>query len=99
MLEEIWPCISKSLKASVLSMVIPVLRNDPGGSVVKNSLSNAGDMGLIPGSRKIPHAKVQLSLCATTTKPTCSEACKTQLESVHCSEDPPLPQLRPNEDK
>ena len=33
--------------------------------MVKKPLSNAGDMGLIPGWRtKIPHAVGELSLCA-----------------------------------
>ena len=33
----------------------------PGGPVVKNTPSNAGDMGLIPGwGTKIPHALGQL---------------------------------------
>ena len=46
-------------------------RNDnrdlPGGPVVKNLPSNAGDMGSIPGRGiKIPHAVGQLSLCTTT---------------------------------
>ena len=35
----------------------------PGGLVVKNPLANAGDKGLISGSRKIPHTAEQLSLC------------------------------------
>ena len=35
-------------------------RDLPGGSVVKNPPSNAGDSGLIPGQgTKIPHAKGQ----------------------------------------
>ena len=39
----------------------------PGGPVVKNLLSNAGDMGLIPGwGTKIPHTMEQLNLRATT---------------------------------
>ena len=42
----------------------------PGGPVVKNPRSNAGDMGWIPGQgTKIPHATRQLSLTATTTEP------------------------------
>ena len=41
----------------------------PGGPVVKNPPSNAGDVGLIPGQgTKIPHAAGQLSLCAATTE-------------------------------
>ena len=43
----------------------------PGGSVVKNLPSNAGDMGLIPGQgTKIPCALEQLSSCAATKDPT-----------------------------
>ena len=41
----------------------------PGGTVVKNLPANAGDMGSIPWSRKIPHAMEQLSPCTTTTEP------------------------------
>ena len=47
----------------------------PGGPVVKNPHSNAGDMGLIPSwGTKIPHTMGLLSSCS--------------LESVHHSEDP-----------
>ena len=68
----------------------------PGGPVVKNPPSNAGDTGLIPDrGTKIPHAAGQLILCATstepehlnyrartpqTTEPTFSGACVLQLE-------------------
>ena len=46
-------------------------RDFPGGTVVKNQPSNAGDMGSIPGrGTKIPHAAGQLSLHAATTEPT-----------------------------
>ena len=42
----------------------------PGGPVVKNPPSNAGDTGSIPGQgTKIPHVVGQLSPCATTTEP------------------------------
>ena len=42
----------------------------PGGPVVKNLPSNAGDMGSIPGrGTKIPHAVGQLSPCTATTEP------------------------------
>ena len=44
-------------------------RDFPGGTVVKNPPANAGNSGLSPGSRKIPHAAEQLSLCATPTEP------------------------------
>ena len=41
----------------------------PGGPVVKNPPSNAGDVGSIPGrGSKIPHATGQLSLRAATTE-------------------------------
>ena len=45
------------------------LREFPGGPVVENPPSNAGDAGSIPGwGTKIPHAAGQLSPCATTTE-------------------------------
>ena len=45
-------------------------RDFPGGPVVKNPPSNAGDSGSIPGpGTKIPHAAGQLSLHGTTTDP------------------------------
>ena len=47
------------------------IRDFPGGPVVKNLPSNAGDAGSIPGQGiKTPHSKGQLSPQATTTKPT-----------------------------
>ena len=46
-------------------------RGLPGGPVVKNPPSNAGDSGWIPRrGTKMPHAG-HLSLGATTTEPTC----------------------------
>ena len=46
-------------------------RDFPGGQVVKNPPSNAGDIGSIPGwGTKIPHATGQLSPHTTTTEPT-----------------------------
>ena len=57
-------------------------RDFPGGPVVKNLPSNAGDVGLIPGrGTKIPHAMGQLNPHATTTEPACSRARAPQLES------------------
>ena len=42
----------------------------PGGSVVKNAIVNAGDTHEFHAwSRKLPYAKEQLSLYATTTHP------------------------------
>ena len=71
-------------------------RDFPGGPVVKNPPSNAGDAGSIPDrGPKIPHAVRQLSPCAATTEltrpkerahvpqttaPMRPGACKTQLE-------------------
>ena len=53
----------------------------PGGSVVKNLPSNAGDAGLIPGQgTKIPHATRQLRPRAVTTEPIRSGALVSQLE-------------------
>ena len=46
-----------------------ILRDFPGGPVVKNLPYNAGDLGSIPGQRtKIPHATGQLSPRTTTTE-------------------------------
>ena len=36
--------------------------------MVKNSLTNAGGMGSVPGSEKIQHAGDQLSSCTTVTE-------------------------------
>ena len=61
-------------------------RDFPGGPVVKNSPSNAGDVGLIPGrGTKIPQAAEQLSLFAATTEPVRSRACAPQLKSLHAA--------------
>ena len=49
-----------------------ILRDFPGGPVVKNPPYNAGDVDSIPGQRtKIPHAAGQLSPWATTTELMC----------------------------
>ena len=59
-------------------------RDFPGGPVVKNPPSNAGDTGSIPGQRtKIPHAAGQLRLSAAATEPTCCNwrAYELQLKS------------------
>ena len=67
--------------------------------MVKNPLSNAGDMGSIHGRRtKIPHAVGQLSLHTATSEPMYSGARMSQLEGspcattrkkpVHCNKDP-----------
>ena len=37
--------------------------------MVKNLPANAGDVGSIPDSGKIPHAVERLSPCATATEP------------------------------
>ena len=55
----------------------------PGGPVVKNPPSNAGDVGSIPGwGTKMPHAAGQLSPRAATTEPAHSRAHMPQLESL-----------------
>ena len=63
----------------------------PGGPMVKNLPSNAGDVGSIPGwGTKIPHAVGQLSLCATTTEPACAKARVPQLESLQAATTEPM---------
>ena len=48
-------------------------RDSPGGPIVRNPPSNAGDASSVPGQgTKIPHATRQLSLSATMgEKPAC----------------------------
>ena len=71
-------------KAVFLVRVKPLRRNEifrlgmgnfPGGPVVKNPASNAGDVGSIHGlGTKIPHAAGQLSPCNTSGKPSTATA-------------------------
>ena len=65
----------------------------PGGLVVKNLPSNAGDAGSIPGGgTKIPCATGQLSPCATTReKPTRPNRRSCMLQRRSC-----VPQPRPD---
>ena len=57
----------------------------PGGPVVKNPPSSAGDVGQISGPKtKIPHAAGKLSLRSTTTEP------------AHCNKRSHVLHLRPN---
>ena len=64
----------------LLSSIKSLSRDFPGGPVVKNPCSNAGDEGSIPGQgTKIPHASLWLSLHATTGEP------------AHLNEDPAQP--------
>ena len=51
--------------------------------MVKNLPANAGDTGSIPGSRKIPHASGQLSLCATTEPVLCKKRSHCNEKSTH----------------
>ena len=61
----------------------------PGGAVVKNPPSNAGDMGSSPGwGIKIPHAMGQRSpRTATTELPCCKLQSPRALESSCCNEE------------
>ena len=58
-------------ETAILPLKGDLLKGDfPGGPVVKNVPSNAGDVGSIPGwGTKIPHATGQLSPCTTTREP------------------------------
>ena len=66
----------------------------PGGSMVENLPSNAGDMGSISGGgTKIPHAAGQLSPCATATEPPPlkeREACVTLLRPCPSTRKKPM---------
>ena len=57
----------------------------PGGAMDKNLPANAGNIGLIPGSGKIPHAVDQLNLCTTATEPLLSSPQAATAEPVCCS--------------
>lgn len=60
---------------------ISMYRDFSGGLVVKNSPSNAGELGSNPsGGTKIPHATGQLSLGTISTELACSRAHVPQLE-------------------
>ena len=62
-------------------------RDFPGGPVVKNLPSNAGDMRSTPGQgTKIPHASEQLSPRATTTEPACPRACELRSRGSQINE-------------
>ena len=76
-------------------------RDFPGGPVVKNLPSNAGNAGSIPGwGAKIPHAAEQLGLHTATTQLVPSGAYMLQLEKrpPH-NKRSPVPQLKPNTPK
>ena len=59
----------------------------PGGPVVKNTPSNAGDAGSIPGQgTQITYATEQMHPCSITTDPTHYGAHAPQLErSIHAA--------------
>ena len=69
-LQDNWPSLFKgslSQKEGDCSRIKRLTRDFPGGPVVKNPPSNAGDTSLIPGrGTRIPHATGQLSPHATT---------------------------------
>ena len=55
--------------------------NFPGGPVVKNPPSYAGDTGSIPGLKtRIQYTAGRPSPRATTAEPTCPRACTPRLE-------------------
>ena len=64
---------------------VPVyIKGFPGGSAGQESACNAGDLGSIPGLRKIPHVAEQWSPCATTSEPRCLEPVLLNKRS-HCN--------------
>ena len=59
--------VNGSSESSEEALVRSQTRDFPGGPVVANPPSSAGDRGLIPGlGTKLPHAMRQVHLCATT---------------------------------
>ena len=81
--------ISDKINFKTKSIIRNKVRDFPGGPVVKNPPSNAGDTGWITGQgTKIPHAVGQLShapqllsLAASTREPACRK-----LQSPHALE-------------
>ena len=80
--------------------------DSPGGPVVKNPPSNAGDMSSPGRGTEIPLAAGQLRLCSASTEEVCpsyrghvlwSLAATTREKPAHLlNEGPPMLQLRPN---
>ena len=71
--------------SQIMFLNVSVFWDFPGGPVVKNPPSNAGNLGSIPGPEtKISHG--QLSPCAATPeKALCLE------KPIHCKEEPVCP--------
>ena len=69
-MEELGKCIGMHIVSREKWCPESLLRDFPGGTVVKNPPANAGDnAGFKPWSGKISHAVEQPSPCATTTEP------------------------------
>ena len=90
--KEIIPNISRSLKVKINSVIFILFikvkhqRYFPGGPVVKNPPSNAGDMSLIPGQgTKIPHAPGQLSPRAAATEASVKTKSQPAATKTQCS--------------
>ena len=91
-------CVEKKKKYMTDPEPKPASRDFPGGPVVKNPPSNAGDTGLIPGpGTKIPHVVGQLSPRTATTESACcnykahtlwSLGATTREKPVHHNEEP-----------
>ena len=63
--------LSKQISSEYMLRLCYLPRDFPGGPVVKNPPSNAGDVSSIPGRGiKIPHATGQLSPCMATREKT-----------------------------
>ena len=72
-------CLAFFYSLGVISSLFKIFSDFPGGPVVKNLPSSAGDMHSIPGQgTKIPRATGQLSLHSTTR-----EACVLQRKILH----------------
>ena len=75
----------------IFHLKVEVNRGFPGGSIVKNLPTNAGDMGSIPGSGRfhMPHynkARAPRTCALQQEKPPQREAQAPQLESRSCSQ-------------
>ena len=79
------------VKFGSFACISKVLRDFPGGPVVEDLLSSAGDKGSISGLGRSHMPWGQRSLCATTTEPLRKSPCSAAREAW-------VPQPRPSRD-
>ena len=74
-------CFFELVKFGSFACISKVLRDFPGGPVVEDLLSSAGDKGSISGPGRSHMPWGQRSLCATTTEPLLESPCSAAKEA------------------